>query len=286
MSQLVLLQIAYDEASWAQRDPDFLPWDNRENLRPDWRELWSLRALWAHWRPQLQPQDRLGVFSPRLREKTTLTGADVRRILQADTYRDGDAAAAKPGLGPILSFSHHLHHIALFRNVFLQGEHYHPGLLPVMEACLRRLQVPLDLTQPVATFDNTVFSHFFVAPVAVWDPLMAWFDAIYQWAEDPDDPLGAALRAPTPYLRGALPLKVFVVERCLSALLWHTGLRARLVLPVLPWAEHQRIPRPLLNDYLHLEALKARYRDTGLDEYLQAYESHRQALLDRQISLL
>jgi len=38
-----IYQIFYNEETKKTRDTGFLPLDNTENLRPDWREYWPIR---------------------------------------------------------------------------------------------------------------------------------------------------------------------------------------------------------------------------------------------------
>jgi hypothetical protein len=43
MSNAQIFQIFYDAQTKKSLDPDFLPLDNLENSRPDWREYWPMR---------------------------------------------------------------------------------------------------------------------------------------------------------------------------------------------------------------------------------------------------
>lgn len=267
-----IFQIFYDAKTRGLVDSRFTPFDNSRNERPDWCEYWCFRAIWQAQRASMEPGDFLGIFSPRFREKTGLSAQEVHDAIQASNKS-------------VISFSPHLHHIALFNNVFEQGEKWHPGLTRTMMATLAHLGVPFDCNATLGTFKNTIFSNYFVARVSVWDELMALGEGLFEAAESGPAPLQQALRKDVPYFRGPVPMKVFVFERMISVLMWHHQMEAALGMDIDRWAQLKKIPPQLMARYLTLDALKSQFLSTGQAPYLQQYTEQRSELLKLQVSM-
>jgi len=266
-----IFQIFYDDTTHALIDKGYTPFDNTINERPDWCEYWSFRSIWEKKRSGLSSSDYLGIFSPRFQDKTGLTSEDVIKAVESSSQS-------------IISFSPHLHHIAMFNNVFLQGEKWHPGLIQTMSSTLSYLGLPFDCNATLGTFKNTIFSNYFVAQVSVWDELMTLGDGLFDAAENGPFTLQQSLNKDTPYFRGPVPMKVFVFERMISVLMWHHQLQAALGMNIDRWARLKNIPSRLMARYLTLDALKSQYLSSGQMPYLNQYVEQREELLQHQIS--
>jgi hypothetical protein len=271
MKNIHIFQIFYDDATRSLVDKGFTPFDNTINARPDWCEYWSFRSIWEQKRSSLSPSDYLGIFSPRFFEKTGLSSEDVFEAVNSSEQS-------------VISFSPHLHHIAMFNNVFEQGEKWHPGLINAMTATLNYLGVPFDCSATLGTFKNTIFSNYFVARVSVWDDLMTLGEGLFNAAENGPLPLQQLLSQDVPYFRGPVPMKVFVFERMINVLLWHHQLHASLGMNIDRWAELKMITPQLMSRYLTLDALKSQYLSTGQVPYLNQYVVQKNELLQLQVS--
>lgn len=182
-------------------DPGFEVLDNSTNERPDWYEYWPIRGFLLE---QALDEDAFyGFLSPKFRHKTNLTAAAVREFI----------TASDPATEVVL-FSPSVHNAAYFLNVFEHGESEHPGLIEVATRLFARLDRPFDADQFVSDSRNTVHSNYFIAKPRFWRAWLLVTERLYAIAETADDPLGAALRAPTAY-RGAqeVPMKIFIMER-------------------------------------------------------------------------
>jgi hypothetical protein len=266
MTAAKIFQIYYDAATQASLDPGFLPLDNLDNARPDWREYWPIRKyLAAH---TLEPDTWYGFLSPMFRSKTGLSAAALKEFAErcpADT-------------GAILiSPSFDLH--ALFRNVFESGEFFHPGLTQVSQDFFAGIGQPTDLNALVMDSRNSVYSNFFLAKAPFWH---AWFEvteAIFEAAESPTHPLGAALRQSAGHGGQEVPMKVFLMERIASWMLVRDkGIKAVV---------HDPFSRPLSQTVFGRfplqaaisDALKRAYVDDGYPAYWNAFNEVRQQLL-------
>lgn len=119
-----IIQIFFDAAQTDQLDPAFVPLDNTDNARPDLQEwyLWNREFLRIaetgieHW----------GFVSWRFKEKTNLTGAQVRAWIDAN-----------PGYDVYL-INPAIINEAVFMNGWEQGDYYHPGLSDIANDFLTR----------------------------------------------------------------------------------------------------------------------------------------------------
>lgn len=74
-------QIFYNEETKKSRDTGFLPLDNTQNKRPDWREYWPIRNYLLH--ESLDEDALYGFFSPKFKAKTGLTSDECYRFINS-----------------------------------------------------------------------------------------------------------------------------------------------------------------------------------------------------------
>lgn len=253
MSAVHIYQIYYDDVSQRILDPGFIALDNSANERPDWSELWPIRRhLQSH---ALDEQAYYGFLSPKFNEKTGWTAQDLQRFFHTQTQNNATPDAL---LIPVF-----WDQVAYFRNVFEQGEFFHPGILPTAQAFFDRIGIDTHLASLVMHSRNTVYCNYIVARPAFWRRWMCVCEALFEIAETPGDPLGEQLRRGTAHAGVAsYPFKVFIQERVASFLLttelWSTCIANVFSMP------------PLLSSLAHLQddlivcdALKQAWSQTG-----------------------
>src|ERR1700677_2014655 len=103
-----IFQIYYSTASRKMLDPGFLPLDNLENERPDWREYWPIRNYLL--RNSLVKGDYYGFLSPAFKAKTRLSSAAVFNFVESQA-----------GAPAVVLFSPCYDQIAFFLNQWEQG---------------------------------------------------------------------------------------------------------------------------------------------------------------------
>jgi len=97
-----IYQIFYNEETKKTHDAGFLPLDNTENQRPDWREYWPIRNYLLN---ELLDEDALyGFFSPKFKAKTGLSSEECFYFIKSQPW-DIDVVSFSPffGFGCILS---------------------------------------------------------------------------------------------------------------------------------------------------------------------------------------
>lgn len=265
MNDLNIYQIYYDEATRARVDPLFIPLDNTENDRPDWREYWPIRNYMVA--NVLDDDAYYGFLSPKFQAKTGLTGADVVGFI-------GDGGA------DVYVFSQFVERSALFLNVFEQGESGHPGLLDVMQQFVDQIGLVVDLRMLVGDNSNAVFSNYFVAKGRFWKRWLAVAERLFVLCEAGEEPLAARLNALTTYAGQPDPvhMKVFIMERIASFVIMYNGFStaaynsfemSRSSPPEL-WIEYEmRIAN----------ALKMAFLQSGDHGYVVAYDRYRNTVI-------
>jgi hypothetical protein len=236
-------------------DPGFDVLDNSSNPRPDWFEYWPIREFLRS--EALDENAYYGFLSPKFQLKTGLSSAAVR-----DFILEGRGAA------DVVLFSPSIHNSAFFLNVFEHGDAEHPGLKDVAMRLFARLGLACDLDALVSDSRNTVHSNYFIAKPRFWRAWLSINEQLFTIAETPDDPLGAALRAPAPY-RGALnvQMKIFVMERVATWLLMtDRSFTARVRDPFVARSRIYKLPLAVVCD-----ALKIAYATQGRTQYMDVF---------------
>lgn len=253
MRSLHVFQIRY--GSGADLDPGFEVLDNAANERPDWFEYWPMRRFLLG--EALEEDAFYGFLSPRFEQKTNLTAALVRAFV----------LAAEPATEVIL-FSPSIHNSAWYLNVFEHGEAEHPGLREAATRVFQRLGIEVDLRTFISDSRNTVHSNYFVAKPRFWRAWLAVSEALFALAESPDDPLAAALRAPTAYRGGyATQMKIFIMERVATLLLvLNPSFAVQVRDPFAARARVYKLPVAVVCD-----ALKIAYLTQGRGQYLEVF---------------
>ncbi len=265
-----ILQIFYDERSRAALDPAFEPLDNSAHARRDWYEYWPIRRFLDE--VPLEGSTYYGFLSPRFREKTGLSGAEVRQFVAASAGAD------------VITFSPYPETSVFDLNVFHQGERCHPGLMAAAVGFFHAIGQSANLPQIVMDASNSVFCNYFVARPAFWRAWRAVLDQCVRLADDASSPLHRLLREPTWHdgIHGP-QMKVFVMERVASLMLstqgrWATINYAPFRLPAqrAEWAG-------VWPQLVALDALKRSYRQSADASFLEAFHALRVAVVEQLV---
>ncbi|MFT4195065.1 hypothetical protein [Ottowia sp.] len=262
-----LFQIYYDERTRAGLDPAFTPLDNTQPEHPGLYEYGPIRQTLLT--KPFKDDEYLGFFSPRFKDKTGMTGAEV-------------VAQVEKSHADVISFSPHFALIALYPNSFMQGEVGHPELMRVAQQVMQVLDIPLNLVEMAQDQTRIIFCNYFVAKYRFWRQWLDLVERVLSLSENQDTLLARRLNAPTSYIRTAheYPMKIFVLERMVSVLLEITRTdaevgadfgRAPLALGSLTKPEEER----LLGELMTLDALKGFAAKTHSVAYRKLYVSRR-----------
>ncbi len=211
-----LHHIAYSSETLAQVPAQFLPLDNRANVRPDWREYWPMRNhLLQH---TLEDDVFYGFFSPRFSHKTGLDHEKIRDFV----HQHGEQH-------DVLIFSPFWDLCSFFINPFQQGEFFHPGLLDCIQSFADHAGLKLDAAEHVMHSDNTVFCNYFIAKKKFWLRWLELGEKLFNAAESGEGPLAKLLLSETRYSEQFLPQKIFVQERLVNLVLASGEFRSKAI---------------------------------------------------------
>jgi hypothetical protein len=247
MSGVFIYQILNHYTAPSDLDPGFGVVDNSSNERPDWYEYWPMRKFLLN--EPLDEDSFYGFLSPKFRQKTNLSAAAAREFVSMESATT-DVVLLSPSL----------HWTAYHLNVFKYGDAVHPGLLKVADRFFRQIGKPTDLDNLVTTSRNEVYSNYMIGKPRFWRTWLKVTERLFEIAESPADPLGAALREPTAYRGGnSVPMKIFIMERIATWILVRDStLVARVRDPFLTGKRLYKLPGAIACD-----ALKIAYADAG-----------------------
>jgi hypothetical protein len=257
MASTHLYQIFYSDQTRAQLDPGFIPLDNSSNARPDWREYWPIRNFLLN--NTLIDGDYYGFFSPKFKEKTRLTAAQVKEFI------------VEPGHEPdVVIFSPMWDMSGLFWNIFEQAETCDPGMGRAMGIFLGPIRPGFSFDSCVTDSRNTIFCNYFAAKPAFWRAWLEVCEQLFVLAEGGTGEIGGQLNSPSNY-DGNVQRKVFVMERIATFLLatenrWKTKASNPFRFSASSSAGSKFHLEAVLSD-----ALKVAYTEHPLPEYRDAF---------------
>ena len=153
MATLTCFHICYDEATRAACPSDFTPLLH-DNRMPDLKEIIPIyEYLKGH---RWLPDEFIGFFSPRFKQKTGLDFCDVFDAY--DRHKESTDA---------VFFTSYWDAASLYLNPWEQGEFSNPGLLRVSQSFADRLGLNIDLkmsfvasTKPSSAISSSAISDF------------------------------------------------------------------------------------------------------------------------------
>lgn len=204
---LEIHQIYYLDRQRAFLDPAFIPYDNTENLRPQWAEYHVFRKEYAS-RPC--PADaHVGYVSWKFGAKTRIPG-----------QRFVDFVNDNPGYD-VYFINPFPMHGRLFKSVWAQGEYYHPGITPFAQAVVRRAGYAFDLAAMINDDSTLLYCNYWVGNRTFWDKYMKLTGDVAQVLQDGLTPAELAFLNSFADYTKTLSHIAFVLERLFSTLLLH-----------------------------------------------------------------
>jgi hypothetical protein len=182
----------------------FFPLAVKDNAQAGWREFKFYVDMYR--RAEHRTHGYTGIFSPKFRLKSRITGEQFIRFVQdqpgADVY--------------FINPFPHLRYWSF--NVWMQGEHAHPGLTDAAQSLLEASGVDLDIGKtPRHGPGLLAYSNFWVGSERFWDAYVG--DALVRIAafleQNPEHPAARRVMEETAHTDPA-PFLPFIVERLFS----------------------------------------------------------------------
>jgi len=268
MSKAHIFQIFYDAQTQKSLDPGFLPLDNLENLRPDWREYWPIRSYLLN--NALDENCFYGFFSPKFKEKTNLSADDCFGFI-AKQSDDVD----------VITFSPYFDIGAWFQNTFLQAISQHPNARQPIEGALKLINPKLNVDEIVMHSGNIIYCNFFVAKPEFWREWLKICELIWIEAESGLSSIAQGLNSMAENHDSPAAVKTFFIERIASLILCtNNDWKVKVFNPFeLPFSD-----APIASEgaaLIQMDALKMAYLQQHRPEYLDLFKGLAAIVLQR-----
>jgi hypothetical protein len=152
-------QIFYDDSQRPSLDPAFLPYDNRANPNPAWREYHVFRTAWRA--GACEDEDVTGFLSWKFTAKT------VRFIKR------------NPGHDVYFAHPYRVEPQA-FTNIWRQAETHHPGILGLSQRIFDAVGVDVDLATLDQPREQVLFCNYWAGTGRFWKAYMAFCEPVYR----------------------------------------------------------------------------------------------------------
>ena len=147
-------------------DSNFIPYDNTNGDHDlleyvMWKNLYEKhKHTDAYW----------GVLSWRWREKINFPGNLLKSWIRANPDYDG-------------YFVNPWYHLLPLKNLWIQGEFHHPGLVAWCDRLLSKLGYNFSITELEYTAEEYCTCHYFIGNEKFWNAYLSWLDQIISIAK-------------------------------------------------------------------------------------------------------
>lgn len=185
----------------------FLPLIREENLRPEWREFQILIDVYRS--GKYLENDYTGIFSPKFNLKCKISGEQFLEFIHVQSGKD-------------VYFINPFPQIAYWSfNVWMQGEHAHPGLSNSAQNLLDACGISMKISDIPRQGPNTLaYSNFWVGSREFWQKYVGGLLVpIAEFLENnPMHPAAISVMSKTTHTQPATFLP-FIIERLFSSYL-------------------------------------------------------------------
>lgn len=153
-------QIYYLPSQVPLLDPDFIPYDNTANANREFAEYHVFEQEYR--KCQIKKDALTGYVSWKFGQKTRLKGWQFIEFIKKSPGYD------------VYFVTPFVSQIKLFRNVWLQGNFYHPGSLPLAQKIFDRAGHHIDLASERHDASTVLYCNYWVGNKRFWDAYMSF----------------------------------------------------------------------------------------------------------------
>ncbi len=198
-------QIFYEDSQRTVLDPAFIPYDNRANPCPEWREYHVFRTAWLG--GVCRDGDITGFLSWKFVAKTGLRGATFVRFIERN-----------PGYDAYFAHPFRVEPQA-FTNIWQQAEIHHPGILGLAQRILNAVGMDVDLASLDQPREQVLFCNYWAGSRRFWDAYMKFCEPVYRHILDGLDDADRRLTWSRADREIDAPYVPFIMERLFSTFL-------------------------------------------------------------------
>ena len=166
MSSIKISQIYYAQDHLAHLDEAFIPYDNSTPNRDGEFEIGVLQDTFLE--KNHLDADFTGFVSWKFREKTGLPGNFFIDFIQQNSGYD-------------VYFINPFPAEIRFKNVWFQGDAYHPKVMQFTQGLLDKLDYNLQLSEFINGIETLAYCNYWAANAAFWERYMGFLQPLYQY---------------------------------------------------------------------------------------------------------
>ncbi len=200
-----IYQIYFEQDQVQSLDPDFIPYFNPPTSG---KNLYEYGVFVREYKTSAFSSEELrGYVSWKFGTKAKISGAQFHNFIQAN-----------PGFD--VYFINPFPEELTFRNVWLHGDYFHPGLIRLAQTAFDAVGYKYDLSNISNGIRSAAYSNYWVGNRKFWEKYMNFTIPIYDYLiSESSDEDKAALWSPAPGYDKSTPMFPFVMERLFSTLL-------------------------------------------------------------------
>jgi hypothetical protein len=206
--KIFIYQIYYSKETRSKLDPGFIPLDNTENQRPDWREFWCIKSFFD--KNKIDNESFYGFFSPKLFDKTGLISSSIYNFIDQN-HESTDIFL----FNPIKKSSF------VFFNVIDQAVDKHKSITfdIFTKIFFVTYKNEFNLSRLVNHSNSTVYCNHFVANGSFWKKWLKINEFLFDDLEKHNSVFKNSLTKEINHETKKVELKVFIMERIVSIML-------------------------------------------------------------------
>jgi hypothetical protein len=264
--KIFIYQIFYDLQTKNIIEDGYIPLDNFENKRPDWREYFPISNFLKE--SELDENAYYGFFSPKFKQKTGLNSQQIKEFINLNHHKYD-----------VFLYSPYFDQVAFFKNVFEQMFAVHPPSNDLkMHEIVSALGYEANINELIMDSRNSVFSNYIVAKPKFWRRWIEQCEKIFSYAEDESSSFHQFLNQDIDYHTN-VQLKVFVMERIASLILTLESQFSTKAYEFKNIILANPILKGLDTDLILLDALKIAYSVSSNKEFFNLYIASREFLI-------
>ncbi len=165
-----IYQAYYKKDQIDSLDPAFIPLDNTKNRNPLWMEYWLFLNHYKN--EDYKLSNHSGILSWKFNDKTYLTGKEFINFIENNPGYD------------VYFINPYPYQCYMYKNVWIQGERWHPGLLEVTQNTLDKKGYGIDLMSLINDETNTLYCNYWVGNNAFWERYMEFTLPLFKFINE------------------------------------------------------------------------------------------------------
>jgi hypothetical protein len=163
--KLEIHQIFYKEEQRSLLSPAFLPYDNSQARPPN---NFEFDVFMSNYNGGKIQADLTGFVSWKFEQKTGISGLDFKNFILNNPGYD-------------IYFINPFPHLARFRNVWTQGDHFHPELTALTQSLLKKSGYQINLGSIVNRMDTLCYCNYWVGSQRFWRRYIEFIQPLYHY---------------------------------------------------------------------------------------------------------